>query len=287
MTKKLYSNPELYDEERAKSRENTETISISDTQSINESFALATESGIAGRIFGDVPSEVEIHLANSGIKCSNYFNSITFVTNYIVNSWLGNDHCLSDTDTFIQLIKEDHILHTISSIFTCFKKMSIYQIEEEKGYNQVKEIFLMCLTQSQIKYNVIVPIELINIANTYYFPVTEIGGEEVKRIYLMEGIKEHSIFKQLEFWEGYLLRIIDVSRKTYDFSSPSKKSEDSKRQFRERINDCFFGIAMRMKEIVSDEQQIFQLLGNYFKAYKLDKSGLEKLKMVISGKISD
>lgn len=280
----MYEDPDLYYEERKKSRENSSHHSI-ESQSVNESFALAVESDIAFKILGSVPSEVEIHLHQSGIKSLTYFNSVTFVANFIVNSWLGRESSLPDIDVFIDVIKEEHVLCTVPVIFSSFRTMRKFQIETMKSYNVLKEMIMICLTQSQFRHNVSVPMDLINLANTYYFSEILEGEEEEKekRVYLMEGIKEHKIFEMLEFWEGFLLRGIDISRKTFDYDLSKRSGKD----FLKEINDSFFNIAMMMKEIVTNQEKIFQLLGSYFQAYKLPKSGLEKLTSIIKGKITD
>lgn len=210
---------------------------------------------------------------------------MTFVANFIVNSWLGRESSLPDIDVFIDVIKEEHVLCTVPVIFSSFRTMRKFQIETMKSYNVLKEMIMICLTQSQFRHNVSVPMDLINLANTYYFSEILEGEEEEKekRVYLMEGIKEHKIFEMLEFWEGFLLRGIDISRKTFDYDLSKRSGKD----FLKEINDSFFNIAMMMKEIVTNQEKIFQLLGSYFQAYKLPKSGLEKLTSIIKGKITD
>lgn len=252
---------------------------------MNESLAMAVEHDIACRILGSIPSEVEIHLAQSGINCHTYFGSVTFVANFIVNSFLCRKPNLTDFDVFIDIIKQEHILSTIPVIFSTFRKMRIFEIEKLEGYEALTEMIMICLTESQNIYNVAVPMDLINLANTYYFGKNEENDETKKRLYLMESVKSHEIFKKPEFWEGFLLRGVDISRKTFDFNNYS--GSHNERDFLKEISDSFFNIAMMMKEIVTNQKQIYQLLSNYFKAYKLPKSSFEKLKGVIKGKILD
>lgn len=60
---------------------------------------------------------------------------------------------------------------------------------------------MMCLSQAMLNFNVSVPLELINMAGTYYqtlpFSQVEKNGkvvEKTKKVYLMEGIKGHKLF---------------------------------------------------------------------------------------------
>ena len=118
-------------------------------------------------------------------------------------------------------------------------------------------MIMICLTQAVANFNVSVPLELINMTGTYY-QTLEINliqddkkvVKKSKKIYLMDKIKDHKVFKSLDFWQACLIYSIAESKDGYDFHDVRYSIEQSivKSGYVNQVVNNFMTLSMHMKE---------------------------------------
>lgn len=110
-----------------------------------------------------------------------------------------------------------------------------------------------------MRRNVSIPLNLLNIASTYYMK-----DDEEKPVFLMDGIKHHAIFNvDVKFWEAAIM-YKNLNLKPSQDGQAMKQS-----QFHEAISQNVLSIAFHMNDIFKDKRIIREVSTKYLTDYKL------------------
>jgi hypothetical protein len=199
------------------------------------------------------------------------------------------------------------------------------------------------LSSSRKKYNVAIPLELINLSSTYFtyreveieqnrvrspsdifslgtnssevrgdlktglseallenganitvddLPVLSLGGKtksmnlpavekktKKEKFYLLDGIKNHILFKDIKFWEACLLYQMSTNREGFDFHDVHHSIAESvvTENYISKITNTFMSIAMHMKDVSISTSSIIQMLSKYAMKYRIPTKSFESL----------
>ena len=167
---KFFDDPEFYFEERMKRKTEQQNVSLSDLNSSSSKISDSTiDSNLGAEIFSDIPEAVECRLDLLGIKKKPYISSICFISNLLANAWHGRRGAIGDTDTLIDTLKNLHVFLSVPILLESFEKHGTSEIASFEGYKIISEIVLMCLTESTLKFNIQVPLRILEMSKKYYF----------------------------------------------------------------------------------------------------------------------
>lgn len=280
---KIWKDPSIYDDlrkdEKEKklqieeiSRERTEVIDLSQSQlpQTNNPF----RSDVGYQILGkDVEKGVRSLLNKQKKSATIYLNRLCSATSMLVNAWKGRGPSAQDLDHFITYIKNSEILLSFPHILEAFRKLKEFEINKS-GFKTVVELIMIMLTECSNTFNVVVPLGLINMAGTYYKIVS--GN---KKVYIMDGIKNHKLYQNRDFWEACLLWKITSSKEGYDFHDVrfSVESHVVQDGFIDQLVGCFLTIAMHMQEFGRKKETVFEIIKEYIKKYRLPSRKAESI----------
>ena len=140
----------------------------------------------------------------------------------MIKAWKGQKIAGYELDQYFTAIKNPLFFLCFPKMMQSFRKLNTFKVESQ-FVRIILDMLLMCLSQAALNFNVSVPLELINMAGTYYHleKYTVVGEdgikEKTKKVYLMNGIKDHKIFKNFDFWHASLIYTIAESKDGYDF----------------------------------------------------------------------
>lgn len=250
------------------------------------------ESELGSKIFGDLPLKVESGLEELEIRAQDFENTIGLLANAMVSAWKGKSVSGYEMEQFFTAIKNPVFFLSFPKMLQSFRKFNSFKIES-KSFKIIADMILMCLTQANLNFNVSVPLELINMAGTYYhFEEPDPHKKEnpskekvkaktkTKKVYLMKGIQNHKIFKNFDFWYASLIYTNTESKEGYDFHDVRYSVDQSivKSGFLNQVTNNFMTMGMHMKEFHLDSRQVIQFMGSNIRSYKLPKSAVERLK---------
>lgn len=221
----------------------------------------------------DVPPELRKYLNKQGKSATEYLNQICMVISVVVNAWAGEAPANKDLDKFITSLKQTEVLLSFPQILQNFRKLKKFEITKS-GFKTVVEMTMICLTECNNNFNVTVPLELINMAGTYYKLISD-----GKKVYLLDGIKNHKIYQLKDFWEACLLWSISDSKENYDFHDVrySIETVHVKNGFVDQIVNNFMTISMYMKEYSRSKETVMELMTEYIKKYRLPEKRLGRI----------
>ena len=99
------------------------------------------------------------------------------------------------------MLKNNPVYLTLPIILQSFDGFSLFEIESEGGYKVISEIIMMCLTESALKFDVQVPIELLELSKKYFCILGEAPTmileqpADLKKKLLIEEIRFHKLWK--------------------------------------------------------------------------------------------
>lgn len=231
-------------------------------------------SDVGYQILGkDIKKDVRKFLNLQKKSATIYLNRLCSATSMLVNAWKGKEPSATDLDQFITYIKSSEMLLSFPHILEAFRKLKEFEINKS-GFKTVVELTMIMLTECSNTFNVSVPLGLINMAGTYYKIVS--GN---KKVYIMDGIKNHKLYQSRDFWEACLLWKITTSKEGYDFhdvrfSVESRVVQDG---FIDQIVGCFLTIAMHMNEFGRKKDTVFAILAEFVRRYKLPSRKAESI----------
>lgn len=266
-------------EKRSKINLKGSQISTSTIESVNP-----FKSDICYQILGkDVSSEIRNYINKNGKSTTEFLNQLCSVISMLINAWKGKSPSTLDLDYFITNTKNSEILLSFPQILQNFRQIKEFEITKS-GYKTVVEMTMICLTECNNSYNVTVPMELINMAGTY-FKVTD-GGSKV---YILDGIKNHKIYQMKDFWEACLLWSISNSKENYDFHDErfSVETRYVKDGYMDQLVNNFLAIAMHMKEYSRSKETVLEIMNEYSTRYKLSKEKQERIRIFMDSAYGD
>ena len=100
-----------------------------------------------------------------------------------------------------------------------------------------------------------------------------------KKFYLLEGIQNHIIFKDIKFWEACLLYQMSVNREDFNFHDVHHSIAESvvTENYISKITNTFMSIALHMKDVSISANSIIEMLSKYAMKYRIPTSSFEKL----------
>ena len=106
-----------------------------------------------------------------------------------------------------------------------------------------------------------------------------------EKIYLSEEIKNHKIFRSIEFWSDFIVMQIEEDLK----NNNNKINKDDEERKKKKNNDILLSkilpTAITMKKYDIDKDSIFKIIDNLMNRYQLDKKSKESLLAIIRKQI--
>lgn len=167
----------------------------------------------------------------------------------------------------------ENIIHFLSELcqFGAKGKLEVPM----RVFNIINNILENCLDEIEIvkdinKYIKII-FSIIMITCSFYVV------KDKKIYYFRDKIKEHKLFKSIEFWNDY----IDMQ-----IEEDLKKVENNKNRDGQKINDLLFQkilpVALTMKQFGIDKNNIFKVIDSLMKKYEMDEKFKETLLTIIN-----
>lgn len=228
----------------------------------------------------EIPKNFEKKLKKSKISLKEFLNKISIISYILALTWKGETPGAQISRNFINALSEPIMTSSFSKMLQFFRKMNKFKFDQ-KGFETLSELVLIFLTKCSSFYQVKAPLEIINISGTYY--MKSITNQENidrrkttsslnnEKIYLLQGIKKHNLFKNFKFWEAALLNHIDASKEDFDFHAGRMSIEFSliNKNFKSKISRTFMTIAIHMLDLDCKKEVVMRLFGVYFHKYKL------------------
>jgi hypothetical protein len=295
----IWENPDEYKEEMIKeekeiSVELSQSLASQDfnqlePEDITKSYIRSLErdkkpffykSNLGKKVAKRISPEVKAYLQKINLPESDYLNGICLMSNMLVCAWKGEQARGQDLDQFIDLLKHPLYFLTFPTLFQSFRKLNSFEISKN-GFKSVSEMVMICLTECSNLLNVTVPLELVNMAGTYFMREPQASeAQRGKKVYLLEGIKSHKIFKNMEFWECCLMYMIAESKRSYDFHDVRYSVDANVVQngFLSQIVNNFMTVAMHMKDFEADKEKVLELMNRYLNKYKVPDRAVGRLR---------
>lgn len=203
-------------------------------------------------MFQDVPPTVQCRMDLLGIRKKSYISSISFVANLLANAWHGKDGSVKDTNILIDSLKDLHVFLSIPLILETFEREGLYEIETLGGYKIICEILLMCLTESSIKFNLTVPLKILEISKKYFYCEQNVHSDldnilgsmgDSNRRDLLDSLVKHKLWKDPNFWEASLVLKITELKKSPGVVTLSGQ------EVQEKIGDLVYSIAENLVQL--------------------------------------
>ena len=100
--------------------------------------------------------------------------------------------------------------------------------------------------------------------------------KEGKKLYLNEGVKEHPIFKQKEFWENQLNQMIEIDIHKIEILANKDGMKFSKEKKQQKINELVLTKVMPMSKNMSEfgisKENILKIIEPIMTKYNIDQS---------------
>ena len=188
-----------------------------------------------------------------------------------------NENCINKLNKEYNEIMESintKIVNNIENIDSFFHAMNNFRVNSklkfnEKFYDIVVYIFNKAQDILLNQRNNEIEDLLIILPQTYF---KEING---KKIYLLEGIKSHIIYKKMEFWKSLIVKSIENDMKLIRKMNSSNTISKEKKE--DIVNNKFITFLKLMKELDVSIEKILDLFGQIMDKYKFSEASKNKI----------
>ena len=99
------------------------------------------------------------------------------------------------------------------------------------------------------------------------------------KFYILDGIKNHAIFKEVRFWEACLLYQMTSNREDFDFHNERFSIDISlvTENYVSKITKTFMGIALHMKDVSMSTNTVIEILTKYARKYRIPPESFQEL----------
>ena len=321
------------------------------------------ESSEAGPVIygAAVSDKVQKRLGKYKISPKEYLNSLAMMAYSITIAWQGEKLCAKNLDIFTKRLENPIFGLSFPRLCQVLRQINVFEVSPT-GYESIVQLFNIALVYSYKQRNVSIPLELINLAGTYYKVVKlgvfeedsddfepkitkegdrrlcKIGGfrvnckeleaasnvgsifslnnegsepgesvlespepelakkpkQEAKKkvlvrkktqpqkevkIYVLDGIRKHAIFRDTHFWEASLVYQVSNSIERFDFHQSSLSIEENvvNQNIKSQVVTTLMSIAFHMKDLKCSPDMAFKLMNKYIKKYKLPQTNRQML----------
>ena len=204
------------------------------------------------------------------------------LSNKLLSYSEDNDNCKNKLNEEYNEILESintKIVNNIKNIDSFLYAMNNYRVSaklqiNEKFYDIVVYIFNkaqdILIKLSNIKLEDLI----IILSQTYY---KEING---KKIYLLEGIKSHDIYKKAEYWKSLIIKNIENEMKLIRKINSSNTISMERRE--ELVNNQLITFSNLLKDFDVSKETIIDLLQQIMDKYKFNEASKNQLLSLIN-----
>lgn len=211
-------------------------------------------------------SDYNLELERDKIKILNYSkNLLSFDMENNTREAITDE----EVNDFYKLMKKKENIFHFLIFLNNYRASGKYNLPE-RVYNIITKIlniiedFLM----KEMEFN-IQNLCLI-LSQTFYFL------KEGKKLYLIEGVKDHPIFKQNEFWENHLNEMIETDIHKIENIEKNNEVKMSKEKKQQKINELILTkvipISKNMYEFGVSKENILKILEPTMTKYNVDQS---------------
>ena len=188
-----------------------------------------------------------------------------------------NENCINKLNEEYNEIMESintKIVNNIENIDSFFHAMNNFRVNSklkfnEKFYDIVVYIFNKAQDILLNQRNNEMEDLLIILPQTH---TKEING---KKIYLLEGIKSHIIYKKMEFWKSLIVKSIENDMKLIRKMNSSNTISKEKKE--DIVTNKFITFLKLMKELDVSIEKILDLFGQIMDKYKFSEASKNKI----------
>ena len=192
-----------------------------------------------------------------------------------------NEDCKNKLNEEYKEIMESintNIVNNIQNIDSFFHAMNNFRVNSKLKFNEKFfdiVVYIFNKTQDILlnQSNNDVEDLLIILPQTYY---KEIDG---KKIYILEGIKSHIIYKKMEFWKSLIVKSIENDMKLVRKISSSNNIRLEKKE--DIVTNKFITFSNLMKELNVPLDKILDVFGQIMDKYKFIQASKNKIISVL------
>lgn len=195
---------------------------------------------------------------------------------FVDKAWAGEKLCDKDFEYFVMQIKES----TGRKAF-CFtlngKRNSGEFCMDPEGFILVGQLILEVLNQCEIAQDLSVTKNLILLSQTFYYTL-----ENGEKLYLQQGIRGHSLWKDMIFWENFIENGIFQEIRKQKLKNFEKNSEVAESNYKSLIFCQLISYGTIMGEFLVSKEESNQIIRKFAEKYKFDKPEIEGIFQTIS-----
>ena len=192
-----------------------------------------------------------------------------YMVEVVKKAWYFGQVSNFEFDKFVSVIKHIHYLRIFPYILACFRLLNIERNEEIslEGYNPLVELCTVALNQSSQQCDIFVPSEMLTLAETYYV----VPNPQV-RIYILDKLKTNKIFSQKEFWECYLIWMVNKNSKGIEhFYRKSVNMTTLKQIAQDCVGSVVRSAILTMSRAGLDKSVANEIITSMIDKFKLDE----------------
>ena len=211
-------------------------------------------------------SDYNLELEGEKIKVLNYSKKLLSFD--IENNKKEKITDEEENDFYDLLQKRENIRHFLIYLNN-YRSTGKYNLPE-RVYNIITKIFN--IIEDDLMKNMEFTLENLCLILSQTFYIIKEG----KKLYLNEGIKEHPIFKQNEFWENQLNQMIEIDIHKIESYANKNEMKFSKEKKQQKINELILTKVMptskNMIEFGVSKENILKIIEPIMTKYNVDQS---------------
>jgi len=174
-----------------------------------------------------------------------------------------------EVNDFYELLKKKENKYHFLIYLNNYRSSGKYQLPE-RVYNIITKILNMIEDDLMKEMDFKTENLCLILSQTFYIL------KEDKKIYLIDGVKDHPIFKQKEFWENHLNQMIEADINKIEAIAKKDEVKFSKERKQQKINELILTKVMptskNMSEFGISKENILKTIEPIMTKYNIDQS---------------
>lgn len=113
-----------------------------------------------------------------------------------------------------------------------------------------------------------------------------VSNTKKEKFYLLDGIKNHVIFKDIKFWETCLLYQMSENQREFNFHEGSIAESLVTKNYIFKVTNTLMSIAFHMKDVSINANSIMEMISKYAMKYRIPSSNFENLQGFLNQTLS-
>jgi DNA-binding transcriptional regulator YhcF (GntR family) len=211
-------------------------------------------------------SDYNLELEREKIKVLNYSKNLLSFDMENNKMEIITDEEVND---FYELLKKRKNIYHFLIFLNNYRATGKYKLPE-RVYNIITKI--LNIIEDDLMKNMEFTLENLCLILSQTFYILKEG----KKIYLIEGVKEHPIFKKKEFWQNQLNQMIETDIHKIELFSKKDEIKFSKEKKQQKINELILTkvvpLSKNMSEFGVSKENILKIIEPIITKYNVDQS---------------